>query len=87
MKEKFVMVLDYATSEAYQVELSEEDVVKMNENPDDWWEDYRRKNWFSSNCARMASKKPMNVCIDSTEESEVTVKNRQGEKRIQKVSL
>lgn len=87
MKEKFVMVLDYATSEAYQVELSEEDVVKMNENPDDWWEFYRRKNWFSSNCAWMASKKPMNVCIDSTEESEVTVKNRQGEKRIQKVLL
>ena len=87
MKEKFVMVLDYATSEAYQVELSDEDVVKMNENPDDWWEDYRRKNWFSSNCAWMASKTPMNVCIDSTEESEVTVKNRQGEKRIQKVSL
>jgi hypothetical protein len=87
MNKKFVMILDYAIGEAFQVEVSEEDVVKMNENPDDWWEDYRRKEWFSSNCAWMASKKPMNVCIDSTEESEVTVKNRQGENRILKVSL
>jgi hypothetical protein len=87
MSKNFVMILDYATSEAYQVELSEEDVVKMNENPDDWWEDYRRKNWFSSNCAWMASKKPMNVCIDDKEPSEVTVKNRKGEFRIQEVSL
>jgi hypothetical protein len=87
MSKNFVMILDYATSEAYQVELSEEDVVKMNENPDEWWEFYRRKNWFSSNCAWMASKKPMNVCIDDKEPSEVNIKNRKGEFKIQEVSL
>ena len=48
MKEKFVMILDYAIGLAFQVELSEEDVKVMNENPDDWWEDYRKKNWFSN---------------------------------------
>ena len=87
MSKKFVMVLDYATSEAYQLELSEEDVKAMNENPDDWWEDYRRKEWFSSNCAWMGCKKPINICIDDKEPSEVNVKNRKGEFKRQEVSL
>lgn len=87
MSKHFVMILDYATSEAYQVEVSEEDVKKMNENPDDWWEDYRAREYFSNNCAWMECKKPINICIDDREESEVNVKNRKGEKKINKVSL
>ena len=87
MSKHFVMILDYAVGEAFQVEVSEEDVVKMNENPDDWWEDYRRKEWFSSNCAWMGCKKPINICIDDKEPSEVNVKNRKGEFKIQEVSL
>lgn len=87
MIKNFVMILDYAIGEAFQVELSEEDVVKMNENPDDWWEEYRAREYFSNNCAWMECKKPINICIDDKEPSEVNVKNRKGGFKIQEVSL
>lgn len=87
MSKNFVFIMDYAIGEAFQVEVSEEDVKKMNENPDDWWEEYRAREYFSNNCAWMHCEKPINICIDDREESEVNVKNRKGEKKINKVSL
>lgn len=67
----YLIVLDFSCSFSYQIELSEDEIKRLDEfdDGDYWWDEFRKEASFSNNCAWMISGKPINLCLNQDSKS------------------